>query len=109
MRRALAAVALMWAAGFALAFEPVRPGVPLRFPQDTGAHSGYRIEWWYVTGELESPRGPLGFQVTFFRLRNPEGEGRQSRFAPGQVLFAHAALSDPAEGRLLHDQRSARA
>jgi predicted secreted hydrolase len=91
------------------AFEPVKPGVPLRFPQDTGAHPGHRIEWWYVTGELESPRGAMGFQVTFFRLRNPDGEGRASRFAPGQLLFAHAALADPAEGHLLHDQRSARA
>ena len=31
-----------------------------------------------------------------------------SRFAPKQLIIAHAALSDPAIGKLLHDQKSAR-
>jgi len=109
VKRAVLALLLGLAMASAAAFDVVRPGVPLRFPADTGAHPGYRIEWWYVTGALESAQGPLGFQVTFFRLRNPEGEGGTSRFSPGQVLFAHAALSDPREGHLLHDQRTARA
>ena len=106
-----------------LAFDPVIPGKTLEFPRDMGAHPGHRIEWWYVTGHLEeigSPTEPalerlnrgrgrqLGFQVTFFRVRNPEAETNPSRFAPRQLLFAHAALADPAEGRLLHGQRSAR-
>ena len=90
------------------AYDPVTPGVALEFPRDRGAHPGHRIEWWYVTGHLESQRGPLGFQVTFFRVRNPEAEASPSRFAPKQIVFAHAALADPAAGRLLHDQRSAR-
>ena len=108
MRKRL--IALAWLASFAAnAFDPVVPGVALQFPRDAGAHPGHRIEWWYITGQLQGPRGPLGFQVTFFRLRNPEGEGRASRFAAGQVLFAHAALSDPSLGHLLHDQRTARA
>jgi predicted secreted hydrolase len=80
----------------------------LRFPRDTGAHPRHRIEWWYVTGQLDGPAGPRGFQVTFFRLRNPGAEGGRSRFSPAQMLFAHAALSDPKQGRLLGDQRSAR-
>jgi predicted secreted hydrolase len=109
VRRLLAAMLLALFATSGAAFDPVRPGATLVFPRDLGAHPGYRIEWWYVTGQLASPGGPLGFQVTFFRLRNPEGENRASRFAPGQVLFAHAALSDPKVGHLLHDQRSARA
>jgi len=50
----------------------------------------------------------MGFQVTFFRVRNPDAEGNPSRFSPAQLFFAHAALADPANGRLLHDQRSAR-
>jgi predicted secreted hydrolase len=50
----------------------------------------------------------MGFQVTFFRVRNPEADANKSRFSPRQLLFAHAALADPAKGRLLHDQRSAR-
>ena len=92
----------------AASFDPVLPGKPLHFPRDAGSHPGHRIEWWYVTGHLDSPRGPLGFQVTFFRARNPAAEGNPSRFAPSQLLFAHAALADPSQGRLLHDQRSAR-
>ena len=31
-----------------------------------------------------------------------------SRFAPRQLIIAHAALSDPAVGKLLHEQKSAR-
>lgn len=93
----------------AWAFDPVVSGHKMEFPRDAGAHPGHRIEWWYVTGHLQSPKGPLGFQVTFFRVRNPDAEGNASRFSPRQLLFAHAALADPAEGRLLHAQRSARA
>jgi predicted secreted hydrolase len=50
----------------------------------------------------------MGFQVTFFRVRNKEAEASPSRFAPKQIVFAHAALAQPAATRLLHDQRSAR-
>jgi predicted secreted hydrolase len=42
---------------------------------------------------------PLGFQVTFFRVRPGLGESNPSRFAPRQVLFGHAAIADPAHGR----------
>jgi predicted secreted hydrolase len=61
----------------------------------TGRAPGHRIEWWYVTGHLEAR---LGFQVTFFRVRNPDAEGNPAAFAPSQLLFAHAAFADPAEG-----------
>ena len=90
-------------------FAPVTPGRALEFPRDAGSHPGHRIEWWYVTGHLDSKRRPLGFQVTFFRLRNKDAESNPSRFSPRELLFAHAALADPARGRLLQDQRSARA
>ena len=103
----------------AFGFDPVVPGYKVEFPRDAGAHLGHRIEWWYVTGQLRpstlrQAQGSgrtetLGFQVTFFRVRNPDAEGNPSRFSPKQLLFAHAALADPAEGRLLHAQRSARA
>ena len=92
----------------AWAFDPVVPGKSLQFPRDYGAHPGHRIEWWYVTGHLDTARGPMGFQVTFFRVRNPDAEKNPSRFAPAQLLFAHGALADPRHGRLLHDQRAAR-
>ncbi len=109
MRSALAAALLAVAAvASAAGFDPVTPGRSLEFPRDAGAHPGHRIEWWYVTGHLDSAQGPLGFQVTFFRLRNRDAESVPGRFSPRQLLFAHAALADPRRGRLLHDQRSAR-
>jgi len=111
--RAAAVVALAAGVGLALAasdagFDPVVPGHALEFPRDFGAHPGFRIEWWYVTGQLDAAGKPLGFQVTFFRVRNPPAESNPSRFSPRQILFAHAALSDPARGHLLHDQRTQR-
>lgn len=90
-------------------YPPVMPGAELEFPRDEGAHPDFRIEWWYVTGWLRDAKdAPLGFQVTFFRVRSGLGESNPSRFAPRQVLFAHAALADPAFGRLRHAERSAR-
>jgi predicted secreted hydrolase len=90
-------------------FAPVTPARQLVFPQDFGAHPGHRTEWWYVTGWLDTPDGkPLGFQVTFFRSRSEHDPANPSAFAPTQLIVGHAALSDPASGRLLHDQRSAR-
>jgi predicted secreted hydrolase len=90
-------------------YPVVSPGVDFRFPRDHGAHPDHRIEWWYFTGWLRTRDGdPLGFQITFFRSRPAIAEGNPSVFAPKQILFAHAALSDPASGKLIHDQRVAR-
>lgn len=90
-------------------FSAVVPGVPLSFPRDFGAHPTFRTEWWYVTGWVETPeKKPLGFQVTFFRAATGLDKSNPSRFAPNQLIIAHAALSDPAIGKLLHDQKSAR-
>jgi predicted secreted hydrolase len=112
---------LAWAAA-ALADAPppvewpvVEPGRAIEFPRDEGAHPEHRIEWWYVTGWLEDEPGaaqakePFGFQVTFFRVRPGFAEQNPSRFAPAQILFAHAALAEPTHGKLRHGQRSARA
>jgi predicted secreted hydrolase len=84
--------------------------VQLHFPRDHGAHPATLTEWWYITGWLRDPAGTaLGMQITFFRNRPRVQEDNPSAFAPQQLLFAHAALSDPTAGRLQHDQRSARA
>jgi predicted secreted hydrolase len=87
-------------------YPQVKPGYRLHFPRDHGAHPEYRVEWWYVTGWLDQP---YGFQVTFFRARPEEESPNPSSFNPRQILVAHAALSDPKRGRLVHDQRAARA
>ena len=93
-------------------YPPVVPGYEIAFPRDEGSHPDHRIEWWYVTGQLDDDaskaRAPLGFQVTFFRVRTGLAADNPSNFAPRQVLFAHAAIADRASGKLHHAQRSAR-
>jgi predicted secreted hydrolase len=89
---------------------PVLPGYRMRFPEDEGSHPDFRTEWWYVTGWLNRENGSAaGFQVTFFRTRPEIDESNPSAFTPRQIIIAHAALSDRSRGRLLHDQRLARA
>jgi predicted secreted hydrolase len=91
-------------------FAHVVPGYRLRFPQDEGSHPAFRTEWWYITGWLDTPaRAALGFQITFFRTRPAIDENNPSTFTPRQIIIAHAALSDLSHGKLLHDQRVARA
>jgi predicted secreted hydrolase len=119
-RQALAAMLAAWGSS-ALALQDdgaVRPGRVLRWPQDHGAHTGTRIEWWYLTGWLQAgavgvqPAPRWGFQITFFRLRTGLGDELGGRFAPRQLLFAHAALTDlgssAVAGSFRHDQRLAR-
>jgi predicted secreted hydrolase len=117
---ALAGGALAWFLSAAVPAEDVRgrhvtypavvPGHVLEFPRDFGAHPEFRTEWWYVTGWLESAEGEtFGFQVTFFRTRPDAPQDNPSAFAARQLVIAHAALSDPARGRLWHEQRIARA
>lgn len=82
-------------------YAPVRPRT-LVFPRDYGAHPEFRTEWWYLTGWLGSGTNAMGFQITFFRSRTQHSSDNPSRFAPQQLLFAHAALAIPAEGKLRH-------
>jgi predicted secreted hydrolase len=90
-------------------FAPVVPGRTLAFPADFGAHPDFHTEWWYVTGWLRTADGkPLGFQVTFFRSRTSNDDANPSSFAAKQLIIGHAAVSDPAVGHLLHDERTAR-
>ena len=116
--------------------DRIQAGRPLAFARDHGAHPGARIEWWYATGWLQAPnaadrrratdlhpsadlrpapsmpsapQGPLfGFQLTFFRSRTGLAEALPGRFAPRQLLFAHAAVTDLAGRRHRHAERLAR-
>ncbi len=94
----------------AVTYDAVLQSRPIIFPRDYGAHPGFRTEWWYVTGWLERAGAePCGFQITFFRSRTGHADANPSRFAPRQLLFAHAALALPEHGKLIHEERSARA
>ncbi len=108
----LLALSCAWLCGMAAAqdYARVEPGLALQFPRDHGSHPLFRTEWWYLTGWVKDARGAeLGLQITFFRNRPRLAESNPSAFAPRQLLFAHAALADAKTGRLLHDQRAARA
>jgi predicted secreted hydrolase len=108
-RRALA-IALASAGVPGASHGANRPAAPARlvFPRDFGAHPGSRIEWWYVTGALEAASRLWGFQITFFRAATGITMAASSRFAPSQIVFAHAAVTDLEKRRLRHDQRIAR-
>ena len=114
MRRwlfAFLACVLSHHAGASVTYPAVVPGVEIEFPRDEGSHPQYKLEWWYVTGWLDDANGGprRGFQITFFRVRTGLGQDNPSAFAARQVLFAHAAIADPARGRLRPAQRAARA
>ncbi|MBU2758883.1 lipocalin-like domain-containing protein [Acidithiobacillus sulfurivorans] len=82
---------------------------PLHFPNAYGRHPDFPIEWWYITGWLKDRSGhPLGFQLTFFRVRPAKVWANPSAFNARQLIFAEAAISDPAIGHLLTAQRIAR-
>ncbi|MDE2082204.1 MAG: carotenoid 1,2-hydratase [Burkholderiales bacterium] len=92
---------------------PLPARAALQLPRDHGAHPEARTEWWYATGWLGRGDGPAarpaqGFQLTFFRSRTGLAAGLPGRFAPRQLLFAHAAATDLASGSFRHDQRIAR-
>lgn len=89
-------------------FDPVLPQRALVFPRDHGMHPGFRTEWWYMTGWLQAPGREIGFQVTFFRSRTLHDPRNPSRFAPTQLLLAHAAIAEDGATKLRHDQRAAR-
>ena len=93
--------------GFARALEPR----PFSFPSDWGPHIEYRIEWWYVTGNLETEnKRHFGYQLTFFRLAlTPKPEQRESAWGTNQIYMAHFALTDVEAGQFYAFERFSRA
>ena len=103
-------VALLAARGSSAAVSGDAAVAPpaLAFPRDFGAHPESRIEWWYLTGALAAGARTWGFQITFFRAATGIVGAEASAFRAGQLVFAHAAVTDLESRRLLHDQRIAR-
>lgn len=49
-------------------FDLPAPETRFVFPEDHGPHNTFRIEWWYVTANLQTSDGtPYGIQWTLFR------------------------------------------
>lgn len=83
-------------------YRVVAPGRRFSFPEDHGAHNGYRIEWWYVTATLNGADGEqYGVQWTLFRsLLAPEDESvkntpskRGEAWRSPYMFMAHSALT----------------
>lgn len=93
-------------AGFARATESPE----LQFPRDHGAHSGFRTEWWYVTGNLDTAAGRrFGVQLVFFRQAMAASTAaRASTLAARDVVLAHAAVTDVNGGSFHAEERLAR-
>ncbi len=79
-------------AGFELVTAPRR----FDFPEDHGPHPEYALEWWYYTGNLETPEGRrFGYELTFFRRGvATNGAERSSNWAAENIYLAHLALTD---------------
>lgn len=78
------------------------PDHPWSFPQDLWAHRDYRIEWWYLTGHLETgdrPPRSFGYQLTLFRIGlAPEPHALDSTWSSSHLLMGHAAITDKTGG-----------
>jgi predicted secreted hydrolase len=78
-------------------FAVPQPGHPFQFPADYGAHPAFRLEWWYLTGQLYAGPRRFGFEATFFRQAGPDHRA--------QVQLAHMAILDVATGRYRFQER----
>ncbi len=89
-------------------FSQAVPGYEFSFPQDHAPHPDFRIEWWYLTANLQDAGGEhYGAQWTLFRIAmQPASEqsmtnGPETISQPGnpwlskQVFMAHAAITWP--------------
>src|SRR5215831_4231003 len=107
--------------GFAEALEPRH----FEFPRDHGPHPDFRLEWWYVTGNLDAAGGErFGFELTFFRVALvpatpvttptagspavPSGE-LASAWRTREIYVAHFAVTDVARRRFRSEQKLSRA
>lgn len=92
------ALVLLLLLGEVLDWKPARPDYAWSFPRDHWARTGFRTEWWYFTGHLqtreETPRR-FGYQFTFFRVGlQPSPPPLDSAWTARDVIMGHAAVTD---------------
>lgn len=95
------------AEGFVQAVEPRQ----FEFPQDHGAHPKFRNEWWYFTGNLQTPAGRhFGYQFTLFRVAlASEPLMAASQWATNEIYMGHLAVTDTQAEKFYHFERFSRA
>ncbi|WP_298835778.1 lipocalin-like domain-containing protein [uncultured Roseobacter sp.] len=68
--------------------------IPVSFPRDHGPHPDFRIEWWYLTANLQDADGTkYGLQWTLFRSAMAPEE--KDGWASPQIWMGHAAVTTP--------------
>ena len=91
-------------------FRPAAPGYRYEFPRDYFNHPDYQTEWWYYTGNLQSPDGHrFGFELTFFRQGVNRDLTPPSAWDLRDMYLAHFALSDLDGKKFFYTERSNRA
>jgi predicted secreted hydrolase len=71
------------------------------FPSDFGAHTDFKTEWWYFTGNLRSEDDRrFGYEFTLFRsaLHPPDSLASPSDWSTNQLYMGHFSLADPETG-----------
>lgn len=83
---------------------------PFKFPEDHGAHTDYRSEWWYFTGNLADSNGnEYGYQFTVFRQAiDTEENLTDSDWETNQIFMAHLGLTDVQTGKYFTSERFSR-
>src|SRR5579862_5100883 len=101
-------------AGAAPGFAQAETPRAFVFPRDHGPHPEFRQEWWYLTGNLDGPRGErFGFELTFFRfalaplVASPSDSGA-SAWRTREIYLAHFAITDVGAKRFRSVQKLAR-
>lgn len=75
-------------------YTQVTPGRGFNFPADHAAHPGFRLEWWYVTANLQDQQGrPFGVQWTLFRNALQPGASSGSGWQDTTLWVGHAAVT----------------
>lgn len=84
-----------------------KPGYKFEFPRDFGSHPDFKIEWWYITGHLQSKdERRFGYQATFFRLSSDAETSSDQDASPSPDLhLAHMALLNLETKTFYHQER----
>jgi predicted secreted hydrolase len=91
------------------AWHEAAPGYQFAFPRDHASHPGFKLEWWYYTGNVQTSEGRrFGYQVTFFRVGVDPAPANPSRWAVRDLFMTHLAVSDPTGRRYRFDERLSR-
>ena len=93
-------------------FKRALPGKVFSFPQDHFSHPEFKTEWWYYSGQLQSPGQDgksFGYQLTFFRtglIR--ETKLQKSKWSIQDLYFAHLAITDESKKKFEYLEKISR-